>query len=111
MEPDRFNYSPIVDRPKLSWPNGERLAVWVLPNVEHYEYLPKFQNVRDPWPRSPHPDVLGYGVRDYGNRVGFWRMTDLMDKHNIRCTISLNFSVIERLPLSTKPIPLRSSIE
>ena len=31
MEPDRFNYSPIVDRPKLSWPNGERLAVWVLP--------------------------------------------------------------------------------
>ena len=54
MEPDRFNYSPIVDRPKLSWPNGERLAVWVLPNVEHYEYLPKFQNVRDPWPRSPH---------------------------------------------------------
>ena len=63
MEPDRFNYSPIVDRPKLSWPNGERLAVWVLPNVEHYEYLPKFQNVRDPWPRSPHPDVLGYGVR------------------------------------------------
>ena len=98
MEPDRFNYSPIVDRPKLSWPNGERLAVWVLPNVEHYEYLPKFKNVRDPWPRSPHPDVLGYGVRDYGNRVGFWRMTDLMDKHNIRCTISLNFSVIEHYP-------------
>ncbi len=48
MEPHRFNYSPIVDRPKLRWPYGERVAVWVLPNVEHYEYLPKFQNVRNP---------------------------------------------------------------
>ena len=98
MEPDRFEYSPIVDRPKLRWPNDERVAIWVLPNVEHYEYLPRLQNVRNPWPRSPHPDILGYGVRDYGNRIGFWRMTDLMDKHNIRCTVSLNFSVIEHYP-------------
>ena len=98
MEPDRFEYSPIVDRPQLRWPNDERVAIWVLPNVEHYEYLPQIQNVRNPWPRSPHPDILGYGVRDYGNRVGFWRMTDLMDKHNIRCSISLNFSVIEHYP-------------
>lgn len=98
MEPDRFPYSPIVDRPPLRWPNGERVAVWVLPNVEHYEYQPVHQNVRNPWPRSPHPDVFGYGDKDYGNRVGFWRMTDLMDKHDITCTISLNFSVIEHYP-------------
>ena len=50
MEPDRFEYSPIVDRPKLRWPNDERVAIWVLPNVEHYEYLPRLQNVRNPWP-------------------------------------------------------------
>lgn len=98
MEPDRFPFSPIVDRPKLRWPNGERVAVWVLPNVEHYEYQPVHQNVRNPWTRSPHPDVFGYGDKDYGNRVGFWRMTDLMDKHDIRCTVSLNFSVIEHYP-------------
>ncbi len=98
MEPNRFPYSPIVDRPKLRWPNGERVAVWVLPNVEHYEYQPVHQNVRNPWPRSPHPDIFGYGDKDYGNRVGFWRMTDLMDKHDIRCTVSLNFAVIEHYP-------------
>lgn len=98
MEPDRFVFSPIVDRPKLSWPGDARVAVWVLPNIEHYEYLPVYRNARDPWPRAPHPDVLGYGDRDYGNRVGVWRMFELMDKHEIRCTVSLNFSVIEHYP-------------
>lgn len=98
MEPDRIVYSPIRDRPKITWPGDARLAVWVLPNIEHYEYLPVHANVRDPWPRSPHPDILGYGVRDYGNRVGVWRMFELMDKHDIRCTVSLNFSVIEHYP-------------
>src|SRR5215211_4375181 len=35
-EHDRFSYSPIVDRPPLRWPNGARVAVWVIPNIEHF---------------------------------------------------------------------------
>ena len=46
----------------------------------------------------PHPDVLGYGGRDYGNRVGLWRMFEVLDKHNVRCTVSLSMSVIEMYP-------------
>jgi len=38
---DRVPYSPIVTRPGFAWPDGARLAVWVVPNVEHYEYLPE----------------------------------------------------------------------
>ena len=98
MEPDRIAYSPIVDRPPLKWPNDARVALWVCPNIEHYEYLPDPVRLRDPWPRSPHPDVLGYGLRDYGNRVGLWRMFEVMDKHDIRCTVSLNLAVIEHYP-------------
>jgi len=98
MDPYRFGYSPIVERPKLSWPGGARVAVWVCPNIEHYEYLPAEVRVRNPWPRMPHPDVLGYGGRDYGNRVGLWRMFEVMDKHAIRCTVSLSMSVIEMYP-------------
>ena len=48
--------------------------------------------VRNPWPRMPHPDVLGYGGRDYGNRVGLWRMFEVLDKYNVRCTVSLSMS-------------------
>ena len=46
----------------------------------------------------PHPDVLGYGLKDYGNRVGLWRMFDVMDHFNVRCTTSLNLSVYEHYP-------------
>ena len=98
MSLDRFSYSPIVDRPKFELPGGARVALWVVPNIEHYEYLPKEVRVRDPWPRMPHPDVLNYGYRDYGNRVGLWRMFEVMDKHAIRCTVSLNFAVLEHYP-------------
>ena len=98
MERERFAYSAIVDRPPLLWPNGARTAVWVVPNVEHYEYLPEILRVRDPWPRQPHPDVLGYGTRDYGNRVGLWRLFEVLDAHKLRCTVSLNLAVLEMYP-------------
>ena len=47
---ERLDYSPINQRPRLVWPGGARLAIWVVPNVEHYEYLPAQTRVRDPWP-------------------------------------------------------------
>src|SRR6185437_10114729 len=90
MEPNLVPYSPILHRPQLRWPNGARVAVWVVPNIEQYEYLPKFVRTRDPWPRSPQ--------RDYGNRVGLWRLFDLTDDLGIRCTVSLNMTVIQHYP-------------
>ena len=89
---DRAPFSPWPSRPALRWPNGARVAVWVVPNVEHYEYLPEPSRRRDPWPRMPHPDVIGYGTRDYGNRVGIWRMFDLLDRLEIRATVSLSMA-------------------
>ena len=77
LEPDRFDYSPIIDRPVIRWPNDARVAFWVSPNVEHYEYTPPHRPTR--------PDVPHYSYRDYGNRIGFWRMVEVLDKHNIRC--------------------------
>ena len=98
LQPDRFDYSPIIDRPVIRWPNNARVALWVSPNVEHYEYLPPENKFRNAWPRTPHPDVQGYALRDYGNRVGFWRMLEVLDKHDIRCCVSLNEAVLEHFP-------------
>ena len=94
---DRLVYSPLVERPRLRWPGGARLAVWIVPNIEHYEYLPDVR-VRDPWPRVPHPDVMGFGSRDYGNRVGFWRLLDVMDRYSVPCTVSLNAAAYVHYP-------------
>ena len=99
MEPDRVAYSPIIERPRLHWPKNARLALWIVPNVEFFEFLPPGPAAqRDPYPRCPHPDIMNYGLRDYGNRVGFWRLIDMLDKHSIRCTLSLNLAVYQHFP-------------
>jgi allantoinase len=98
LPPYRVDYSPIIDRPKITWPGNARVAFWVAPNVEHYEYMPDFDGQRNPWPRTPYPDVREYSYRDYGNRVGFWRMTDVLDAYNIKCCVSLNLAVLEHFP-------------
>jgi allantoinase len=96
---DRVAYSPIVARPVLRWPGGARIALWIAPNIEIYEYLPLEGQARRPWPRRvPHPDVMQYSHRDYGNRVGFWRMVDALDELDVRCTASLNMGVLEQYP-------------
>lgn len=95
---DRIAYAPIGNRPVLKWPNGARVALWVVPNIEHYEYLPPAHPIRDAYPRTPHPDVLAYGGKDYGNRAGLWRMFEVFDKYRIRGTVSLNLAVIEHYP-------------
>ncbi len=92
---DRLPYSAITQRPPLRWPGGARVAIWVAPNVEHYEYVARVRNVRDPYPRTPHPDVAYYATRDYGNRVGIWRMFEALDRHSIRATVSLSLAVLE----------------
>jgi peptidoglycan/xylan/chitin deacetylase (PgdA/CDA1 family) len=95
---ERIEYSPLPTRPPLGWPGGARIALWVVPNIEHYEYMPPQGQMRDPWPRMPHPDILNYGLRDYGNRAGLWRMLDVFDKHGVRATMSLNLAVYEHYP-------------
>jgi peptidoglycan/xylan/chitin deacetylase (PgdA/CDA1 family) len=94
---DRIPYSPIVDRDPIRWPEGDGVAVWVVPNIEHYEYLPP-PGGPDPYPRTPHPDVRKYSHHDYGNRVGFWRMLEVLDRHDVPCTVSLNVAVLDHYP-------------
>ena len=99
---ERIDYSAMPERAPVQWPNGARLALWIAPNIEHYEFLPEVVRVRDPWPRVPHPDILGYGLRDYGNRVGVWRLFELFDRYNLTCTVSLSMAVLDMYPAITE---------
>ena len=105
---DRIEYSAAPQRAPLRWPGGARVALWVAPNIEHYEYLPQQIRVRNPWPRMPHPDILGYGLRDYGNRVGVWRLMELFDRFRLPCTVSLSMSVLDMYPEITEAMLTRS---
>src|SRR5262249_16961027 len=68
-EASRYDYLPLIDRPRITWPNGARVAFWVCPNIEFYELNPPDGQGRPIWQR-PYPDVLNYSLRDYGNRSG-----------------------------------------
>jgi allantoinase len=94
----RALYSPSAGRPPIAWPANARVAVWVSPNIEHYEYIPALVTARDPWPRTTHPDVQQYTYRDYGNRVGVWRLMALLRELEIPPTFSLNSGVLDLYP-------------
>jgi peptidoglycan/xylan/chitin deacetylase (PgdA/CDA1 family) len=97
LAPNRFDYLPFIDRPIIRWPGNAPVALWIAPNVEHYEYLPP-EAPFNPWPRAPHPDVQQYSLRDYGNRVGFWRMLEVLDRYEVRCSTTLNIGVLAHFP-------------
>ena len=88
--PDRFDYLPINDRPTIRWPNNARVAFWVAPNMEFFEYLPPS--------RPTQPDIPSYARNDYGNRVGFWRMLEVFKKHGIRACCCLNLELLDHFP-------------
>jgi peptidoglycan/xylan/chitin deacetylase (PgdA/CDA1 family) len=83
-----FPYQAIVDRPPVVWPNGARVAVWVIPNIEHFHL--------ELGPSAP--DVRNYSRRDYGNRVGVWRLMEVMEKHRVRGTVALNGEIARYYP-------------
>jgi allantoinase len=94
----RFEYAPLQGRPTIRWPEGKRLAVWLVPNVEHYELDASWKGIRDPWPRSASPDGLNYPLKEYGNRVGIDRILDLTDRLGVRCTVSLSWALPTMFP-------------
>ena len=88
-----YPYSPIVDRPKLTWPNNAKVALWVIPNIEFYALNQRIgPNFADP------PDVPAFAVRDYGARVGIWRIMDVMSRFGVRGTVALNSDVCDQYP-------------
>jgi len=96
MDHQRFDYSPIIKRKPLKWPNGARVAVWIIPNIEHFEFdLPGTAL----FPLNVVPDVLNYAWRDYAVRVGIWRLMDTLDHYSIRATVALNAAVCEHYPI------------
>jgi len=92
------DYDPIVERPPLRLPGNARLALWLCSSVLDYEFVPPDDPWLDPWARTPPPDVLGYCRQEFGNRVGFWRVLDLLDRHRLRATAVVNVEALRLYP-------------
>ena len=92
----RYDYISIGSRPVYDWPNGTRLAVYVALNIEAFAFgRGKGAGVAPPDQSVSHSV---YSWRDYGNRVGFWRLMDMFDELDIPVQAQLNTAVYEACP-------------
>jgi peptidoglycan/xylan/chitin deacetylase (PgdA/CDA1 family) len=94
---DRVEYSPISTRKPFKLPNNERVAVWVIVNVENW--LPQNAMPRTvlppPMGQPLLPDIPNWSWHEYGMRIGFWRFLDVLKKRNIKASFAVNGTCIE----------------
>ena len=94
--PADYRYTPLPGRPAGSWPNGAQLAVVVCVGVESYRFGDGLtENVL---PDVPAPDLVNTAWRDYGNRVGAFRIFDMLAGLGIPPTVLLNTDVYDEAP-------------
>ena len=91
----RAPYQAIVDRPRLRLPNDDRLAIWVIVNVEEWSIersMPRTV-LSPPMGQPLLPDLPNWAWHEYGMRVGFWRLLAALEKRGIRATFAVNGNV------------------
>jgi peptidoglycan/xylan/chitin deacetylase (PgdA/CDA1 family) len=92
----RYDYSAIRHRPVYDWPDDKRLAVYLAINLEHFAFGEGLG--AELAPGGPQPDVLNYAWRDWGNRVGIWRLLDVLDGLRIPAAVLVNSSIYSHCP-------------
>jgi allantoinase len=94
----RYPYTAISDRADYSWPEGKRLAVYIAVNLEHFAFGEGMGAKLGG--HFGEPDVLNYSWRDYGNRVGIWRLLDLLDSCGLKESLAVlpNSSIYRYAP-------------
>jgi len=97
MDNELYDYSPITEREPIQWPGGARVAFYVGLNIEHFLFGLPSTSFYDAT-AALVPDPLNHGWRDYGPRVGIWRLTEIFDRHGIRPSVLLNSDVTTEYP-------------
>lgn len=92
----RYDYSPLPHRPVYSWPGGRRLAVHFSLNVEHFAFGKGLGN--DYASPHPQPNHRAFAWRDYGNRVGAWRLLELAEAYKLPLALLVNTELYDYCP-------------
>lgn len=96
---DLYAWSNLHERKPVVWPNGKGVAVWVCIDLEWFPITPEDQPFRAPGHmQTAYPDYRHYTSREYGTRVGFYRLLDALAKANVVASVAVNGAVAERYP-------------
>jgi allantoinase len=102
---NRYPFSAIVDRPHFDWPGGRRLAFYIGMNLECFAFGEGLG--AELVAGQPQPDVLNFAWRDYGNRVGVWRIIALLDELELPTTALVNSQMYDHAPRVVEAIRRR----
>src|SRR5690606_18966246 len=87
------------ERPPVAWPGGKPVAVWLNISLEHFPLDPGGDGFRPHGAMTmPYPDLRHYTLRDYGNRVGVYRVLDALAAHGLQARVAVNAEVAARYP-------------
>lgn len=102
MDNPYYDWSPAISRPALQWPDGERLALVVVLALEHAEWYPPAGSGPAPALRTrSYPaevDVHALSQFEYGNRVGVFRVVELLESLGVVPTIAIDVSTVHNCP-------------
>ncbi len=99
MDHDRYAWSMLTDRPRITWPGAKTLAVWVNVSLEHFPLNPVGKPVKLPGSMTmPYPDLRHYTLRDYGNRVGIYRFLRAFRELGVQASFAVNAELAVRYP-------------
>ena len=106
MDHTHHEWSPISTRGKLNWPNDARVALCAIVTLEHTEWeLPEGSSSADQAGGlgvRPFPDYPRFSHREYGHRVGIFRVLDVLQKLGINATVAMDSQTAEHYPYLVK---------
>jgi peptidoglycan/xylan/chitin deacetylase (PgdA/CDA1 family) len=98
MDQDRYGWRRVADRPQLAWPTGAAVAAMIVVPIEHHTLTPAGKPFKPPGAMvTPYPDLRHYTTRDYGNRVGVYRLLDALKARGLKATFPVNADQLDRL--------------
>ncbi len=96
---DLYTWSNIRDRKPVQWPDGMKVAVWLCVSLEYFPMVPSDTPFRAPGHmQTAYPDYRHYTAREYGTRIGFYRLLDSFAKAGVKASIAVNGAIADRYP-------------
>jgi hypothetical protein len=105
MDHDLYRWSNIFTRPPIAWDGGKRVLTWIVVDLEWFPITPADKTFRAPGHmQTAYPDYRHYTARDYGSRVGIYRLLDAAEKVGARISVAANGAIAERYPALIRDI-------
>lgn len=110
MDHDRYQWSELTTREKITWPDKKKLALWVNIPIQFFPLNQRGDPFKVPAGMTmPYPDLRHFSLRDYGNRIGIFRVLEAIDRYGINPTFAVNSQMALRTPNLIKLISERGN--